>query len=270
MSKYGAQPLLVFSSELAEAYYLHLRKAREILHASANSGQESSAPAAQALNRASLSLMEAHFGYSQQAQDDANNAIKLAPKNFLVRAAVAPALARAGDVKRSAKMADELNQSYPLDTQMQCYWLPAIQAAVALSQKNADKAVDLLRVTIPYDLSTTGPMEPVYVRGETYLALNNSRAAAAEFQNIIEHPGVTLFDWGTCAPRAGTRKRAARQQGRIAGCVSGFSDPVERRRPRHPHLETSQGRVRKASIAPSLELIQLTECPIPRRRRCRY
>ena len=31
---------------------------------------------------------------------------------------------------------------------------------------------------------------PVYVRGEAYLAAKNGAAAAAEFQKIIDHPGI--------------------------------------------------------------------------------
>jgi hypothetical protein len=33
-------------------------------------------------------------------------------------------------------MAEDLNRQYPLDTQMQSLWLPAIQAQLALNRKN--------------------------------------------------------------------------------------------------------------------------------------
>ena len=35
-------------------------------------------------------------------------------------------------------------------------------------------------------------LNPVYVRGEAYLALRNGGAAATQFQNIIGHRGVAL------------------------------------------------------------------------------
>jgi eukaryotic-like serine/threonine-protein kinase len=37
-------------------------------------------------------------------------------------------------------------------------------------------------------------MYPVYMRGEAYLAQRNGSAAAAEFQKILDHPGVVLME----------------------------------------------------------------------------
>ena len=37
-------------------------------------------------------------------------------------------------------------------------------------------------------------MYPTYVRGEAYLALHKPTEAAAEFQKILDHPGVVLED----------------------------------------------------------------------------
>jgi hypothetical protein len=37
-------------------------------------------------------------------------------------------------------------------------------------------------------------MYPTYVRGEAYLALHKPTEAAAEFQKILDHPGVVLGD----------------------------------------------------------------------------
>lgn len=37
-------------------------------------------------------------------------------------------------------------------------------------------------------------MYPVYVRGQAYLAERNGKAAAGEFQKILDHPGVVLME----------------------------------------------------------------------------
>jgi hypothetical protein len=118
--------------------------------------------------------------------------MKRRPEQFGNKAPGWPALALAiaGDVNGAAKLSDELNRSFPLDTQLQSYLSPSIRAAVAMGQKNAVNAVELLRVTSPYDLGTMGSMDPVYLRGQAYLALANGSAAVAEFQKIIDHPGV--------------------------------------------------------------------------------
>jgi len=39
-----------------------------------------------------------------------------------------------------------------------------------------------------------GAMYPTYVRGLSYLALRKGPEAAAEFQKILDHPGVVLED----------------------------------------------------------------------------
>jgi eukaryotic-like serine/threonine-protein kinase len=43
-------------------------------------------------------------------------------------------------------------------------------------------------------------MYPVYVRGVAYLAAHNGTAAAAQFQRILDHPGITInFPTGVLA-----------------------------------------------------------------------
>jgi hypothetical protein len=39
-----------------------------------------------------------------------------------------------------------------------------------------------------------GALYPVYVRGEAYLAARQGVEAAAEFQKILDHPGIVLAD----------------------------------------------------------------------------
>ena len=150
--------------------------------------------------QASIGLVEAYFGDAQQARADANEAVRrAAPKDF-PRWISALALATAGDSKGAAKLVEELDKSLPLDTSFQHYWAPAIRAAIAMDHKNPREAVELLRVTSPYDLGTMGSMDPVYLRGQAYLELGNGRAAAAEFQKIIDHRGIVLnFPLGALA-----------------------------------------------------------------------
>jgi hypothetical protein len=50
------------------------------------------------------------------------------------------AFAMAGDTARAESTAQDLGRRFPLDTQMQSLWLPAIQAQVALKQAKAECA----------------------------------------------------------------------------------------------------------------------------------
>ena len=76
-----------------------------------------------------------------------------------------------------------------MDTLTQRYYLPAIQAAVALQRKDPNRAVELLQVAIPIELGNGGALLPVYLRGEAYLVLHDGNRAAAEFQKFFGAPG---------------------------------------------------------------------------------
>jgi tetratricopeptide (TPR) repeat protein len=46
----------------------------------------------------------------------------------------------------------------------------------------------------PYEFSTSLQGYPAYLRGQAYLKLGQSSAAAAEFQKILDHPGAVGND----------------------------------------------------------------------------
>jgi eukaryotic-like serine/threonine-protein kinase len=105
------------------------------------------------------------------------------------------------DFVRKGQMASEklavLQQSDPNDTLLKIYWFPVIDAAVELKQANLSNAFLSLQATAPYDLALPSPNEigtlyPIYLRGQTYLAARNGPAAAAEFQKVLDHQGITL------------------------------------------------------------------------------
>jgi len=205
--------------------------------------------------RASAALREVESGNRVQAHAEADAALKLA-QNRDVQTMAALALARAGDSAAAEKLSAKLDEIFPLDTQVQRYWLPTIRAAVALERKDPNRAIELLKVASPIELGVpttrmTVFLCPVYVRGEAYLMLHNGHAAAAEFQKFIDHYGLlTNFPWGALA-RLGLA-RAYVMQGDNAKAkigLSKFSQLVERGRPRHPHLQASQSRVRQIAIA---------------------
>jgi tetratricopeptide (TPR) repeat protein len=137
------------------------------------------------------------------------------------------ALALVGDTTRAEKLADEFNQSFPLDTRVQRYWLPTIRAVLALEGQKANKALDALQVATPYELGPlgglTGCLCPAYARGQAYLMLHNGSAAAAEFQKIIDHRGiVTNFPLGALAHLGLARAHAL--QGDTAKARSAYQD----------------------------------------------
>ena len=99
----------------------------------------------------------------------------------------------------------ELEKRYPEDTSVQFSYLPALRALEALNRNDPAKALEMTQATAPYDLAVPGTaywagasffgaLYPVYVRGLAYFRMGRHREAAAEFQKILDHPGIMLND----------------------------------------------------------------------------
>ena len=154
-----------------------------------------------ALWQAIAAQREAAIGDDTPARENATAALKLVPGSEGVQSEAALALAMAGDVAQAESLAEALGKRLPLDTQVQSLWLPAIQAQVALDRKNSAEALNVLERALPFELAqipfdvSMSCLYPAYVRGEAYLAGGQGRAAAAEFEKIIDHSGVVWNCW---------------------------------------------------------------------------
>jgi serine/threonine protein kinase len=201
VGKPGTEDLVLASLADTEGWYGRLRNARELTQRAMDSAERNDAKETAAIYQAAAALREVEAGSFEQARADANAALKLGPTRD-VQALAALALARAGDMATAEKLAAELDKQLPLDTMAQRYWLPSIQAAVALQRKDPNRAVELLKTSSAIELSVPaeGALWPVYLRGEAYLMLHDGKAAAAEFQKFVDHYGVAgNFPWGSLA-----------------------------------------------------------------------
>jgi len=103
-------------------------------------------------------------------------------------------LALAGDESEVTRILNDLNKRYPKDTMVQVY-IATIRACSLLgngkSPQNARQAADALAGASLYEASGTNNFVPTYIRGQAYLAAGQSANAAAEFQKILDHYGVT-------------------------------------------------------------------------------
>jgi tetratricopeptide (TPR) repeat protein len=141
-------------------------------------------------------LSDAEVGKLIEADKAEQEALRLKPDRGM-RMILALALARSGKTEQAGKIADEVSAEAPLDTVVQYYLVPTVRAAIKLQQHDPAAAIELLRATIKYELSWNTEsfdyLYPAYVRGQAYLALSAGRSAAAEFQKLIDHPGLTLY-----------------------------------------------------------------------------
>jgi eukaryotic-like serine/threonine-protein kinase len=201
-----------------EAYAGHLGKARELTKRSVDSAIRADSKEAGAIWHENAALREAAFGNAAEAKRGAVEALKLAPTSQAVEVESALAFAMAGDTARAESLAQDLGRRFPLDTQMQSLWLPAIQAQLALDKKNPAAAMTALQAAAPpielgeiMFVANLSCLYPTYIRGEAYLAARQGTAAAAEFQKILDHSGIVGNCWTGALAHLGMARANALQ-----------------------------------------------------------
>jgi serine/threonine protein kinase/tetratricopeptide (TPR) repeat protein len=194
--KPGVEDLLLSIHSDTEAYAGRLEKARELSRQAADVAKRNDQKETAAVWLLNAALRDAEVGNTAQARQQATSALSLVSTRDL-RVLAALVFARGGDTARAQTMADDLNKREPLNTVLNGYWLPTIRSAIALEGRHPDKAVELLQAASAYELGEPSPgaqvggtLYPVYVRGEAYLGAGQKQQAAAEFQKLIDHPGI--------------------------------------------------------------------------------
>jgi len=180
----------------SEAFVGHLRKARNLTRQAVDSALRTDGREAAATWWATAALREAEFGNAVQARRAASEALKLAPSSQGVELQSALALAMADDQTRSQALVEDLKKRFPLNTQIQSLWLPAIEGQLAIARHQPAEAVSRLQVASPVELgavaigSGISCLYAIQVRGQAYLAEAQASSAAREFQKIIDHNGI--------------------------------------------------------------------------------
>jgi eukaryotic-like serine/threonine-protein kinase len=180
-----------------EAYRGKLTRARQLTRRAGEEGVRSDNREAAALWRVDGALREAAFGNLAEARQESEAALKLAPDNRDIQVQAALAFAWSRNTIEVQKLESDLKKSYPLDTRVNDYWLPTIDARTELGTGNPPEAVRRLQVVsyplelgIPFEAVNIACLYPVYTRGEAYLAAGQGSEAAGEFQKILDHPGI--------------------------------------------------------------------------------
>jgi len=199
----------------SEAYAGHLRESRELTKRAVDSAIRADSKESGATWKAIAAQREAVYGNPADARKTAEEALRLAPGSAGTEAESALAFAMAGDVARAASLAQDLGRRFPLDTQMQSLWLPAIQAQLDLDRKDPVSALKIPQAGSPLELGqivfilNASCMYPIYIRGEAYLTAGDGSAAAAEFQKILDHGGVVWNCWTGALARLGVARANA-------------------------------------------------------------
>ena len=193
MDKPGHQDQMLNYEADTALYAGQLTRARELAQRAVEAASKAEEKEPPALYHAEAALREALLGNADHAKRYASAALALSNgRDALALSAIA--LAMAGDTQ-AVRLADDLGRRFPQDTIVQSHYLPAVHAAVWLRSNAHGKALEVLAPTAVHELGGNVQtlnflLYPVYFRGKAYLAAGQGSAAIAEFQKIIDHPGV--------------------------------------------------------------------------------
>jgi tetratricopeptide (TPR) repeat protein len=224
MGKPGYEDIMLYYQSDTAACAGQFAKALGLTRRAAESAQRADEKETAAGYQAEAALRAALVGEMALAKQQALAALALSEAGD-VKAMSAIALGLAGDSTPATRLADDLDKRLPEDTIVQFDYLPMIHAAVALHDGDADKAIAALAPAVPYELGAASQnlnflLYPVYLRGEASLAAKQGTAAAAEFQEILDHPGVVLNEPISALARLGLGRAHAlardRDQAKIA------------------------------------------------------
>ena len=206
----------------SEAYVGHMRRARELTRQAVDAAVRADSKENGAIWLENQALREAAYGNAVEAKQAAEEGLKLAPASQGVESEAALAFALAGDAARADSLAKDLNTRYPLDTQMQALWLPAIRTQLALARRSlakdkdrddvqrivasADAPIQLGQITFLNNISC---LYSTYINGEALLGNGESAAAVGQFQKIVDHGGLVWNCWTGALARLGVARANA-------------------------------------------------------------
>lgn len=201
-----------------EGYAGRVDKAREFSRQAADSALRFGAKEDAAIWLENAAVRDAAFGNAAVAKQWAEEGLRLFPRSQGVRVEAALTFAIAGDATKANSLAQDIGKDYPLNTQVQSLWLPAIHAQLALNRGAKPEALQDLQPTAPpieFALisfaENVSCLYPTYIRGRADLASGQAAAAAAEFQTILDHKGMVWNCWTGALAQLGMARANALQ-----------------------------------------------------------
>jgi eukaryotic-like serine/threonine-protein kinase len=193
-SKPGYEDASLATQADTAAHFGRLAKARELTQRAVDSAVRTDGKERAGSDQAVAALREEFTGNTALAKRQAHAALALSNSRAAQEQA-AIALALTGETAEAARLNEENSKRFPEDTWVQFGYAPLIRASILLTGDKTAQAIEALAPAARYELGGWGGsvnLVPVYVRGLAYLRLKQGPAAAAEFQKIIDRPGVVV------------------------------------------------------------------------------
>ncbi len=204
----GADDWIAFLNSCEHAYYGRLQQARVFADRAIALARQRGQLERAADYESGVAVREVLYGNSNYALKTAV-ALNTASMNPAIEYSAAFVRAAVGTIPQAAEAIDDLHRRFPKNTAVHVSYLPVIRAMIATREHDSARAIESLRAAEEYDLGSfgyismgfTGTMYTAWTRGQVYLAANEGQKAVAEFQKIVDHPGLVGEDpIGALAP----------------------------------------------------------------------
>jgi eukaryotic-like serine/threonine-protein kinase len=152
--------------------------------------------------RAARAVWEAVCGNAAEGKKNALAALELSNARD-VQYAAGLAVALSGGFFKSDALAGDLERRFPEDTFVKFTYAPVLRGVASLEAGKPADSVERLQLALHYESAVNGlnfshfhlgGLHSAYVRGEALVAGHRYAEAVAEFQKILDHPGIVGLD----------------------------------------------------------------------------
>jgi len=138
--------------------------------------------------RAEDAELHAIVGECEEARADAAAALEWS-RDSVTLARASRTYGSCGDGREVAALTRELSKRFAEATLTVSVAIPVAEAALALHDGQAARAIELLEPAKAYERATSSEFWPPYLRGQAYLKMKDGRAAMTEFRRIVDRVG---------------------------------------------------------------------------------
>ncbi len=174
------------------SYYGQWRKAQEMENRSIELLASRNRKETAAQYAAVMAFYAAQFGFCDQAKQAMTRSLSFA-KGRLNLGSVTLASAACNDVAQATALSDDLKKRFPQETSNIYFLQPMTRALLELNRGNTTQAIEATQPIMRFEYGLIPGIWLPHVRGQIFLKAKSGSEAAAEFQKIIDHPGLEVF-----------------------------------------------------------------------------